>query len=168
MPEVNSCESCKFDQICCCADAWNITLTIQEAKKISHAKLPNGTFIIASSKDGYCAYRNPKTGKCMNYDDRPLVCRKFTCEGKEEDMKNLQERYKKIIEELNAKYTGFFVSYVTTTDQQKMASSLIIKDLETGKEIQLMPRQIFGNSVSEVREKIQSIIEETIQPKSSK
>lgn len=153
-----NCAECKYEQVCCSSDAWSIRLTMDEIKRFPHSKTSNGHFVIASGVDGYCIYRDPETGKCRTYSDRPFVCRKFSCQGKEADMEKLLENHKSIRSNLDATHAAFFVAFIFKTEKPKMASSLIIKDLETDKEIQLMPQQVFGNSEEEVKEKMSELL----------
>lgn len=153
-----NCKECKFEQICCSADGWSIILTFDEIKKFPHSKLPSGQFVMASGPDGYCIFRDPKDGKCRTYDDRPMVCRRFSCQNRDEEMQKLLDRHKEMRKNLDAKYSGFFIAFVFKTDRQKMFSSVMVRDLETGKEIQLMPTQVFGNSEEEVKEKMKELI----------
>lgn len=153
-----NCADCKHEQICCSSDAWVISLTMEETKKYPHSKLPNGQFVIASAPDGYCIFRDPESGKCRSYNDRPMVCRRFTCKDREKEMGELLIKHREIRNNLNATHAGFFVAFIYRTDKQKITSPLIIRDAETGNEIRLTPQQVFGNSEEEVKDKIKEII----------
>jgi len=153
-----NCNDCKYEQICCSSDGWMIGLTADEVKRFPHTRTPTGQFSIASGPDGYCIYRDPETGKCRTYDDRPFVCKRFSCQGKEEEMTKLLEKHKEIRKNLDAKFSGFFVAFIFKTEKQKMASSMMIRDLESGSEKQLMPAQVFGESEEDVKEKMAELL----------
>lgn len=153
-----NCSDCKFEQVCCSSDAWIITLTMEETKKFPHSKVGDGRFVIASGPDGYCIFKDPETGKCRTYNDRPLVCRKFTCRDRDVEMTKLLEKHKEIRSNLNSTHSGYFVAFVYQTSKQKMASQMMIRDMETGNEIKLTPQQVFGNSEEEVKEKMKDIL----------
>jgi Fe-S-cluster containining protein len=161
-----NCGDCKYEQICCSSDAWSISLTLDETKKYPHSKLPNGQFVIASAPDGYCIFRDPATGKCRSYNDRPTVCRRFTCKDRDKEMETLLNKHRDIRRNLDATHSGFFIAFIFKTDKQKMTSSLIIRDTETGNEIQLMPQQVFGMSEDEVKDKIKEIISQPFKKES--
>lgn len=38
-------------------------------------------YIIRQSTDGFCSHHNPSSGGCAVYEDRPGVCRRYTCAG---------------------------------------------------------------------------------------
>jgi hypothetical protein len=40
----SNCLSCKNENVCCGAEARPIILTLSEAKKLPHSRLPNGQF----------------------------------------------------------------------------------------------------------------------------
>jgi hypothetical protein len=59
---------------------------------------------------------------------------------------------------MSSTHSGFVVAYVFLTENERMASSLLIRDLETGKESQIIPTQVFGNSEDEVKEKMIEVL----------
>lgn len=162
MDDINfcNCTDCKYEQICCCSDAWTIGLSPAEVKKFPHTRMHSGQFSIASGADGYCIFRDPKTGKCKTYDDRPMVCRKFSCNGKDEEMSKLLHKQTEIRKNLDATVSGFFVAFIFKSEKQKMASSLVIRDMETGTERQIMPTQVYGETDEEVKEKMIEFIKQ--------
>lgn len=154
------CSNCKYDGACCSSDAWSITLTLPETKRLPHAIGQNGQTVIASGADGYCIFRDSDTKKCSIYEDRPMVCKRFSCLGQEEKMQTLVLKHQELRANLEAKYCGVFVSFIHPIEKQLAISSMMVKDLITGKQIQIAPQQVYGENEEDVREKIKEIVSE--------
>jgi Fe-S-cluster containining protein len=153
-----NCDNCPVEQVCCSSDAWSIILNGKEVKKFPHSMRSDGKVVMASGSDGYCIFRDPNTGKCKTYKDRPLVCKKFSCVGKDEEMKNLLTKHKEIRNNLDAKFCGMFVSFIHSNEKNIQISPTIINDIDNGKKLQLTPRYVYGDSEEEVRNKISEIL----------
>jgi Fe-S-cluster containining protein len=152
------CENCKHGGVCCSTDAWIVNLTNDESKIHPHVVTANGIISLASGPDGFCLYRDPETKKCKIYETRPSVCRQFTCVGKEDEMGALNKKHNEIRQNIESSMTGYFVAFISQTNSPKMASSLIIKDMKSQKDLQIMPIQVFGNSEKEIKEKMIDVL----------
>ena len=152
------CEKCPYDHICCGADVWQIHLSPEEVKRLVHMRLPSGQYVLPSNAEGYCCNFDMQTRKCKIYEDRPNVCRRFTCEKSEERMKGLLERHKEIRKELDAKYSGYLCAFVFDTTKHKHATPMVVRDSETGKEFPVTPTQFFGENEDEIRTKMAAFL----------
>ena len=150
---MTDCTKCEYNYVCCATDAWKIPLSAEEAARISpRVKLPNGQFVLASKRDGTCYFL--EDGKCLCYNDRPSTCKRFDCSGKKEIMLELLDRLEGIQANLDAAFAGYLVAFVYPTSDAKNAGELVITNPDNGKEIKLVPQQIFGKSEDEVKRKM--------------
>lgn len=148
------CEKCPHEHICCSADVWQIHLNPEEVKRLTHVRLPNGQYILPSGTDGYCVHFDHKEKKCSIYDERPSVCKRFSCEKAEERMTKLLDRHKEIRKDLDARFSGYLCAFVFDTLRHKNAGPMVIRDSDTGQEFQVNPTQFFGDSEEEIRNKM--------------
>ena len=63
----------------CCTLMFALTQEEAEAGKVAYNK--NKPFFIARDEDGYCPHIDRKTYHCNVWDDRPIRCRAYSCEG---------------------------------------------------------------------------------------
>jgi len=151
------CSKCTYDQVCCSPDAWKIPLTALEAAKITpRVRLNNGQYVLASGPNGMCYHF--LDGRCTIYNDRPAVCKRFTCEGREKDIEEIRSRAEDIEQELESSHKGYFVAFISSTDQPRTMPDLVIKNEDSGKEVKIKPTVVFGSSEEEVKQKMIEIL----------
>lgn len=155
-----NCKKCTYNFICCSPDAWRIPITAREASSISpRIKLENGQFVLASKSNGRCYFQS-SDGKCSIYDKRPETCRNFSCDGKEDLLKNLQSKLDQVQINLDSTHSGYVVAFIFSTDKTMNAGSLKITNPDNGKEIIIPVSQVFGNSEEEVRNKMIEVLKQ--------
>jgi Fe-S-cluster containining protein len=62
----------------CCKAGWDIELTSKESKKLLHVQKLN-RFFLQKNENNQCFYY--QSNKCSIYNERPKVCRSYTCLG---------------------------------------------------------------------------------------
>lgn len=75
------CGNCPYGYICCCA--FDVALTDDEALRLENTVLSDGTKVLKRKSSGECFYfsctQQGCTNKCQIWDERPEVCRKYSC-----------------------------------------------------------------------------------------
>jgi len=71
------CEDCPYSYVCCCA--FDVALTEEEAQRLDSVTLPDGTPALRRQQDGSCCYFDLNTKRCTVWDQRPDVCRRYSC-----------------------------------------------------------------------------------------